>query len=572
MIEPSEAIAATACICRRSIICCLVPLDTETPFGRLGEYQVYNWSRILDLPIARGVRDRGKMHNTDPSQSPIDAVRSSPAQHTAPFADAVQAYAARAPLSLGVPGHGADPLTGGEHIAAVLGNRVVEYDVPMMMTRLNGGAPLQEAQELAAEAWGARRTWFLTNGASQGNRTAALAVRSLGERVLIQRSSHSSFSDGMLIAGLYPTYASPSVDRRHGISHGLTPDALEDALRAEAEAGRAVASVYVVSPSYFGATADVAGLARVTHAYNAVLIVDNAWASHFGFHPALPESPARLGADIIVSSTHKLACSLTQSAMIHLGEGPFADELEPLIDRAFTMTSSTSASNIFKLSLDLTRQALITGREKIERALDTAERLREALREDPDFSIISDDYGSFDDIVTQDPLHIPIDVTALGQSGHWVREKLINEHAIYMEMSTAGSIVAVIGALAAPDVSRIMRAFRAVAQAAKALAVASGPADVLGEFPELPERGDLRMVPRDAFYGSSELVPAAQAAGRLSADTIAAYPPGIPNIVPGEVITSENITFLQAVGASPSGYVRGAVDPLVTTFRVVKDV
>ena len=141
-----------------------------------------------------------------------------------------------------------------------------------------------------------------------------------------------------------------------------------------------------------------------------------------------------------------------------------------------------------------------------------------------------------------------------------------------MEMSTAGSIVAVIGALAAPDVSRIMRAFRAVAQAAKALAVASGPADVLGEFPELPERGDLRMVPRDAFYGSSELVPAAQAAGRLSADTIAAYPPGIPNIVPGEVITSENITFLQAVGASPSGYVRGAVDPLVTTFRVVKDV
>src|SRR5690606_21856121 len=109
-----------------------------------------------------------------------------------------------------------------------------------------------ESLALAADAWGARRVWWLTNGASQGNRTAAMAVRGLGERVLMQRSSHSSFTDGVLLAGLIPAFVAPNVDHRHGISHGLTPEALDAALAAEAAAGRAVQSVYVVSPSYFG--------------------------------------------------------------------------------------------------------------------------------------------------------------------------------------------------------------------------------------------------------------------------------------------------------------------------------
>ncbi|WP_341872827.1 aminotransferase class V-fold PLP-dependent enzyme [Leucobacter insecticola] len=168
---------------------------------------------------------------------------------------------------------------------------------------------------------GARRSWFLTNGASQANRTAAIAVRGLGERVLIQRSSHSSFTDGMLLAGLVPAFIAPSIDERHGIAHGLTPAVLDEKLADEARAGRAVSSVYAVSPSYFGSVADVAGLAEVAHAHGAALIVDGAWGAHFGFHPELPESPARLGADLVVSSTHKLAGSLTQSAMLHLGRG-----------------------------------------------------------------------------------------------------------------------------------------------------------------------------------------------------------------------------------------------------------
>ncbi len=493
-------------------------------------------------------------------------------QSRAPYVESIQRLAESGPLHVMVPGHGGAPDGGGRHLAEIYGENIVRYDVPLMLDGIDLGehTSRQQSQQLAAEAWGARRVWWLTNGASQGNRTAALAVRGLGERVLMQRSSHSSFADGVLLAGLIPAFVAPNVDETHGIAHGLTPERLERALREEAEHGRKPTSVYIVSPSYFGSVADVQGLAEVAHAHDAVLIVDGAWGSHFGFHPDLPEAPTRLGADLVISSTHKLAGSLTQASMLHLGDGPFADRLEPLVDRAYTMTASTSASSILMGSLDLARRALMQGTEAIGESLRCAERLRELLRADERFSVISDDFGDYPDIVEIDALRVPIDVSRLGQSGHWVRDRLIAEHRVFFEMSTATSLVAVIGALAAPDVERVMDALRAVADEADALR-AAGRADQLTAFPPLPAAGTLRMLPRAAYFAESVVVTAHQAIGRISADTLAAYPPGIPNLVPGEEITEQTVTFLQAVAASPTGMVRGAADPLVATFRVVRD-
>lgn len=495
--------------------------------------------------------------------------RLSPAQRETPYADALKRFADGSPLSLMVPGHGNDPLEGAAHIAELFGDRVARMDAPLMLEGIDLGddSPLAHARELAAEAWGARRTWFLTNGASQANRTAAIAVRGLGKRVLIQRSMHSSFTDGVLLTGLMPAFVMPNIDARHGISHGLTPAALDDALEREAAAGRAVSSVYAVSPSYFGSTADVAGLAAVAHAHGAALIIDGAWGAHFGFHAELPESPVRLGADLVISSTHKLAGSLTQSAMLHLGHGPFAAKLEPLVERAYSMTASTSMSGVLMGSLDVARHALVMSESRIGEAVAAAQYLRELLRADERFGVISDHFDDFDDIVATDLLRVPIDVSGLGQSGHWVRGRMNHEHGIYLEMSTASSVVAVIGALAAPDIDRVMRALRSVADEAARLAP---DPDATGGFPDLPAPGQLVAAPRDAYFGESERVSAEAAIGRVSADTLAAYPPGIPNVLPGEEITADTVAFLRAVAASPTGYVRGAIDPLVTLFRVVK--
>lgn len=493
-------------------------------------------------------------------------------QSRAPYVESIQRLADSGPLQVMVPGHGGTAEHGGGHLAEVFGEKIVNYDVPLMLDGIDLGdnGSREHSQQLAAEAWGAKKVWWLTNGASQGNRTAALAVRGLGERVLMQRSSHSSFVDGVLLAGLIPAFVAPSVDEQHGIAHGLTPERLEAAIRDEIEHGRKPDSVYVVSPSYFGSTADVKGLAEVAHAHGAVLIVDGAWGAHFGFHKDLPESPSRLGADIVISSTHKLAGSLTQASMLHLADGPFAEVLEPLLDRAYTMTASTSASAILMCSLDLARRALVLGEKKIGESLECAKQLRDWVRADSRFSIISDHFDEYPDIVAIDSLRIPIEVSALGQSGHWVRDRLIAEHGVFFEMSTATTIVAVIGALATPDIERITGALRLVADEADALRLA-GRADKVTEFPRLPTAGMLRMLPRAAYFAESVVVTAHQAIGRISADTLAAYPPGIPNLVPGEEITEDTVTFLQAVAASPTGVVRGSADALVATFRVVRD-
>ncbi|QBE49814.1 aminotransferase class I/II-fold pyridoxal phosphate-dependent enzyme [Leucobacter triazinivorans] len=488
-----------------------------------------------------------------------------------PYADALDRYVARGPVQLMVPGHGGTDRGISGRLADFLGERTLQLDIPMLIDDVDLGehSPLDRSLALAAEAWGARRTWFLTNGASQANRTAALAARGLGTHIVSQRSAHSSFSDGVLAAGLIPDFVFPSVDERHGMAHGVSPAALDEALtRAERE-GRPAAAVYIISPSYFGSVSDVRGLSEVAHAHDAPLIVDGAWGPHFGFHPELPESPARLGADLVISSTHKLAGSLTQSAMLHLGHGPFADRLEPLIERAFTMTASTSTSAILRASLDIARHALATGEAQIGRSIDGARRFREMLRDDPRFAVVSDDFDRFADVVETDLLRVPIDVSAAGVSGHWLRQRLIDVDGIHFEMSTATSLVAVIGAGKTPDLEQVHRSMVAAvdSEAAQEERAANAAA---GSFPALPAPGALRMMPRDGFFAATEVVPAAAAVGRVSADTLAAYPPGIPNVIPGEEITAETVAFLQAVAASPTGYVRGAIDPRVARFRVVR--
>lgn len=494
----------------------------------------------------------------------LDEVKGNPMQASAPYAEALVKHAERQPVQIMVPGHSGQPQGMATRLADLFGERAVQLDLPLMLNGIDMGedSPLMQAQELAAEAWGARRTWFMTNGASQANRTAAVAARGVGERVLVQRSSHSSFSDGILLTGLIPRFVQPSIDERHGIAHGVTPSQVAAILQKAVEEERPVASVYIVSPSYFGSVADVRRIADVCHRYDAVLIVDGAWGAHFGFHEELPESPLRLGADLVISSTHKLAGSFTQSAMLHLGHGQFADQLETLIRRGVNMTASTSASALLMGSLDVARQSLVAETDLIGESIENVREFRRLVTDDARFSLIEEDFTEFSDIVDNDLLRVAIDVSKLQQSGHWVRDRLIEEHGVFFEMATGTTIVAVFGAGHLQPVEEIVKAMSSVADEAEALPPASLT------FPKLPDAGDLRTLPRDAYFGESEIVSAHEAVGRISCDSLAAYPPGIPNVLPGEEITQETVDFLQAVAASPTGYVRGAVDPLVTQFRV----
>ena len=274
-----------------------------------------------------------------------------PTQRDAPYLDAIRAHAARDPARLYIPGHKGGAAAD-EELLETLGLAALRHDIPALTWGVDIGptpTPFEHAQRLAAGAWGARRTWFLVNGASQGSLAAGLTLAHYGEHVVLQRNGHSSAIDAMVLSGLRPTFVAPEIDEELGIAHCITPESLERAL----EATPGAVAAWIVSPTYFGSAADVRGLVEVAHAHDVPLIVDEAWGAHLAFHEALPEHALAAGADLVISSTHKIVGSLTQSAMLHLG----SDRIDAdIVDRTVTLTESTSPNALLCASLDAARR------------------------------------------------------------------------------------------------------------------------------------------------------------------------------------------------------------------------
>jgi arginine decarboxylase len=485
-------------------------------------------------------------------------------QHATPYADSVRQLVGETKARLLVPGHGGGPAVS-ERLTQLLGEKALNLDVTGMLWGIDRIASdgLESARTLAAGAYGARKTWFLTNGASQGNRMAliALASRETGNRshgIIAQRSAHSSFVDGLVVTGLHPAFVTPTIDAELGIAHGVHPDDIAEALKQTP----GTKAVYIISPSYFGAVSDVRAIADVAHDHGVPLIVDGAWGAHFGFHSDLPANPISQGADVLVSSTHKMGGSLHQSAMLHLSDGPFADELEPLLDRAHRTTQSTSVSSLLTASLDVARSELATRPDRITVSLNSASRLVTAF-ENAGFPVASRDFTKLRGVASYDPLNVTIDVRSTGIDGAEVRERLALEYGILTELATSSTVVALIPPgtdLRESDLVEALTALRRGENAGSRSAI-----------PALPGAGVMKLSPRDAYFAQAEVVDSKAAIGRISTESLAAYPPGIPNVMPGEVITQEIVDFLRAVATSPGGYIRGALDAGVENFRVVRD-
>ena len=487
-------------------------------------------------------------------------------QHLAPYLEALVAFAARQPRRAMVPGHkgGAAADRG---LREALGGAALALDLPTLIEGVDvvaGGAaaPYEIARRLAAEAWGARRTWFLTNGASQGNVAACLAVAQRGERAVVQRTVHASTIDGLVLAGLVPTFVAPHTDAGLGIAHCVAPSALDAALAATPGAAAAL----VVSPTYYGAVADVRGLARVAHAHGVPQVVDEAWGAHLAFSDLLADHALAAGADLVVSSTHKHAGSLTQSAMLHLGESAHLNEAG--VDRALRLVSSTSPSSLLLASLDAARRhAAIHGAPLLRRQLADLEALRRRIRRVRGLEVLDERVvGSFG-VAAIYPLRVCVDVRATGLSGHEVARRLRAED-VHVELSGEHVVVAVFGLgervarHGDPLVGSLERACAHRDPRSRPVAFLA-PADA-------PSWGPTVLSPRAAFLGVREHVPVAAAEGRIAAECLAAYPPGIPNVLPGERLTRATLATLRRT-LEHGGVVRGAADPTLRTLLVVAE-
>jgi lysine decarboxylase len=479
----------------------------------------------------------------------------------APYLDALRAYAGRRPGRFHVPGHkggpGADP-----ELREALGDAALALDIPALIEGIDAGpepTPWQQAQLLAAEAWGARRAWFLTNGASQGNHVACLALAHLGDEIVVQRTAHSSAVDGLIISGLRPRFVQPELDPELRIAHCVTPEALDEALAATPGA----VGAHVTSPTYFGAVADVRSLVEVAHAHGVPLVVDEAWGAHLAFHPDLPVHALAAGADLVVSSTHKIVGSLTQSAMVHVGGDLIEDHL---VDRAVTLTESTSPNSLLCASLDAARRLAATnGRELLGETIEALATARDAIRALPGLDVLDESIAGRPGVHGYDPLRLAIDVRGTGATGYELAAVMLAEDDIIFELFGENVVVAVFGMAekVGPEVERLVAALR---HAVDRLDVPGGREHE--PFAPPPPWGALAMSPREAFLGPQEAVPLVEAAGRIAAESLAAYPPGVPNVLPGERLTAPTIEYVQRT-LEHGGMLRGATDRKLRTIRVV---
>lgn len=484
-------------------------------------------------------------------------------QNDAPYLDALVELASRDVGRFHIPGHkggrGADP-----RWREAIGEKALSLDFPSGTEDLDVGpdpldTPFEQAQRLAAEAWGAQRSWLLVNGASGGNHAICMALAHLGEVAIVQRNVHSSVIDGLVLSGLKPRFVAPAVDGDLGIANCMTTEALAAALDEDP----LPVAAFIVSPTYYGAVADVAGLAEVAHARGVPLVVDESWGAHLAFSDELPANALSCGADVVLNSVHKLGGSLTQSAILHLG----SDRIDGrIVDRSVTLVESTSPSALLTASLDAARRHnVLEGRELLSETIASLRELRRAVVAIDGLDVLDESIAEAPSVFAWDPLRLSIDVRGTGATGNEIARHLRVEHDIWLELYAENVIVAVfgIGEEVAGTGKRLIAGLR------DAVEKLSRPID--GErtpFAPPPPWGPTEMTPRAAFLGDQEVVPFSESEGRIAAESLAAYPPGVPNVLPGERLSAETIDFIED-SLAHGGQVRGASDRTLRTVRVV---
>ncbi|MFC9146467.1 aminotransferase class I/II-fold pyridoxal phosphate-dependent enzyme [Streptomyces bacillaris] len=478
-----------------------------------------------------------------------------------PVLDALKAYHARNLLPFTPPGHkqgrGADP-----RVRAVLGDPVFDADmlaVSGLDDRTSSQRILRQAQELMADAVGAEHTFFSTCGSSLSVKAAMLAAAGPHEKLLVSRDAHKSVVSGLILAGIRPVWVEPRWDPDLHLAHPPTPEALKSAFAEHPDAQGAL----ITSPTPYGTCADMQARATVCHERGVPLIVDEAWGAHLPFHPDLPTWAMDAGADVCVTSVHKMGSGLEQGSVFHL-QGDLISA-RTLASRA-DLLDTTSPSVLIYAALDGWRRQMVEhGRGLLDDALSRAHRVRAEI-ENMEGLHVHDraDFCAPGRAFDMDPLQVFIDLSGLKLSGYDAADWLRRNHRINLHTSDHRRINAQL--THADDdttTARLLDGLRDLV----------AHADELPPAPDIrvPDPGELRLrqatLPRDAFFGDVEQVPAVQAVGRICAEMLTPYPPGIPAVLPGEVLDRAVVEYLRT-GVDAGMLVPDAADPTIATIRV----
>ncbi|HEY9697110.1 MAG TPA: aminotransferase class I/II-fold pyridoxal phosphate-dependent enzyme [Trichocoleus sp.] len=480
-------------------------------------------------------------------------------QANTPLLNTLQTAATQMRAAFHTPGHKRGQGTP-DLLKDWLGAAVFQADLPELPeldNLFNPEGVIQAAQILAAEAFGAEQSWFLANGSTCGIEAAVLAVCNPGDKIVLPRNVHQSAISALILSGAIPVFVEPADDPKWGIAHTVTPAAVEAALAQHPDSK----AVMLVSPTYYGVCADVRTIAQITHSHHIPLLIDEAHGAHFAFHPGLPPAALASGADLVVQSTHKVLSALTQAAMLHVqGDRLNRDRLQ----RTLQLVQSTSPSYLLLASLDAARHQMVTeGKSLLSQTLELAQLARTRISQIPGLRVFSIDRPAPPGCFALDQTRITIDVSGLGITGFTADEILHQKLNVTVELPGLHhlTLILTIGNTLA-DIDRLIQACQILARDFHAPATPRPPFPPSLPLPAAP------LSPRDAFFSPTLTRPAPQAIGHLSAELICPYPPGIPVLFPGEVITAEAIEVLQQV-QSAGGVITGCTDPTLQTLKVL---
>jgi len=475
-------------------------------------------------------------------------------KNRAPFYERLVKYAHKAKDSWHTPGHASGNSVRNspyvkdyyEFFGENLFTSDVSVSVPELDSLLHPNGVIKEAQELASRAFNSRYTFFSTNGTSTSNKVLIQTLLKPGDAILLDHNCHKSVHYGVIIAGAEPIYLMPSVNNKYGIFGPIPKKRIIEAMDNAIKQKKNLKAIILTNCTYDGLIYDIKDIVEEAHKRNIKVIIDEAWFGYANFHREFYPSAMAAGADYSTQSTHKTMSAFSQASMIHVNDPDFED-IEDMFMENFNMHASTSPQYPMIASLDVaTKQMVMEGYGLLQRVLDLSNMLRKSINSLKKFRVLErEDLISpelKDDNIRVDKTKLTIDVSKSGYTSKELEHLLLTKHNIQIEKSTFNTITILltIGA----TYSRVNRLYLALENIERHSGNRKGNGDkILKDFKL--EVSPLKYRPRFAFYADDEMLPLQDALNRISTRMVTPYPPGIPLLVPGQIITKEIINALQ---------------------------
>ncbi|MGN0248550.1 MAG: aminotransferase class I/II-fold pyridoxal phosphate-dependent enzyme [Lachnospiraceae bacterium] len=477
-------------------------------------------------------------------------------QKRAPIYEALEKFRKKRVVPFDVPGHKRG--RGNPELVELLGEKCVNLDVNSMKPLDNLCHPIsviKEAEELFADAFGAEHAFLMIGGTTSAVQSMVLSVCKVGDKIILPRNVHKSVINALILCGAIPVYVEPKVNERIGIALGIEIEPLEQIIRDNPDA----VAVLVNNPTYYGICSDLKKIVEVAHRHGLQVLVDEAHGTHLYFGENLPICAMKAGADYAAVSMHKSGGSLTQSSVLLTNNGVNADYVRQIIN----LTQTTSASYLLLSSLDISRRNLaLRGKESFASVVKMAEYARNEINAIGGYYAYSKELVNHSSIYDYDVTKLSIHTQGIGLTGIEVYDLLRDEYDIQIEFGDIGNILAYISiGDRIRDIERLVGALADI----KRLYERDGSDLVSGEYIQ----PDVVMSPQKAFYAEKETLPLKKTDGKICAEFVMCYPPGIPILSPGEKITKEIIDYILYAGKKGCS-LQGTEDPEVKNLKVIK--